>query len=356
MASPSGNSPAIANNVFIPTFDGDLQVGFSRNPRAFKLPRYAKMTQTPKIEGYYLKLSPNNATRQISTTVSRTHWPTDQPRPAPQDPVAFRFIPFVTKRHSYGWRVGELTAEQAAFNIAQAEREAKATLLMTERTARSITVLTTASNWQTTADADLAAHHTATTSAAGFGDLSAGSSTDPRIKNAINYAFDKINLDTVGVIDSEAAKFFMIMNPTTARALGASQEYVDYLKGSPDAAKEVEGRRGANANYGLPSSMYGVDIIVENAVYTSSEVNASTARSYLWPDATIAIITRVGELDGVYGGKDFSTYSIYYHEDITTEEFPDKKNRLLEGFLTENVAELLTCPGSGYLYTACLTD
>jgi hypothetical protein len=354
MASPSGNSPAIASNVFIPTFDGELQVGFSRNVKQFKLPQYAKYTDTKKIAGYYLKWSPNAASRVMD--VNRFHWPENSPRPNNADPSQFRAIPFATKRYSYDWRLGDLTIEQAEMQLVQAEREATASRCMTARTMRSITALTTTSNWATSGDEDMAANHYNTTSSAGMGDISAGSSTDPRIKQAINHAFIKIAIDTNGVLSSQPAKYFAICNPNDADRISRSQEYVDYLKGSPAAAAEVEGNRHPNNKYGLPSELYGVEWIIEDTVKTTSEIKGTLARSFVWPDATLAIVTRVGALDGVFGGKDFSTFQMFYQEEMTTEEFPDKENRLTRGTVTENVKEILTCPASGFLFTSIFTD
>jgi hypothetical protein len=70
-------------------------------------------------------------------------------------------------------------------------------------------------------------------------------------------------------------------------------------------------------------------------------------------------------LDGVYGEKPFSTFTEFYRAagedgsaldgagvDFTVSEFQDTRNRRWEGHLTEETAEILTAPATGWLFTA----
>ncbi len=71
------------------------------------------------------------------------------------------------------------------------------------------------------------------------------------------------------------------------------------------------------------------------------------------PDQQMLVVARPGTLEGVYGAPDFSTATIFWYEDeMTLETFDDPKNRLTEGHLVENTAEILTSPLSGFLVTS----
>lgn len=357
MATPSGFSTPNAGNVYIPVFDGSLIVGFSRNPKSFKWLNAIKMKPVKKMNGFYLNWSASNGTRVIDG--NRYRWNDNQRRNQPVDEEEFKFAPYACARYTYPWLLGDLTADQAEFDVADAKRKSAASKLMTARAMRISTAVTTTSNWAQSTRTDMSAnHYSATASLTGVGDMSAGSSTDPRIKRALNYAQVLIAQDTVGQVSSEPSRLLAWMNPNSAKKLSESQEYHDYLKGSPAAAAEVEGQRHANAKFGLPSSLYGVEILVDDTVKTTSDPGATTARSFTFPDDTLALVTREGELEGELGGENFSTVSLFHLEDMTTEETRDPNNyhRILEGAVTENVAELITCPHSGYLFTSIFTD
>ncbi len=108
----------------------------------------------------------------------------------------------------------------------------------------------------------------------------------------------------------------------------------------------------SNANYGLPDQIYGVEIEIEHTVKVTSERGAAVARSYAWPDESIALVFRQGELDGVYGERSFSTFTMFHDLDMEVQERSDTFDDLWQGRVVEETAEVLTCPASGYLITA----
>jgi len=350
----TGPGFASGSSTFVPSFDasGRLIIGYSRNAKKFNLPKWAQMVQSPRNVGFYLKLSPQEAARVVTT--QDYIWPDGNVRPMNVDGVEqFNFLEFRTTRFNYGFTLGEMAAEQADWPIVEQHSQIHAAKLMTSRTIRSLSQLTTVANWQLAADPDLSADHTATATALAGGFLDQGTSTAPFLKKALDKIAVQINLDTLGVVTPDM--LHVIVNPNCARLLAESSEIHEYIKGSPAALDEIRSGTSPNAKYGpgLPSSVYGYPFIVENTVKVTSRKGATLAKSFAMPDQTLIVVSRVGELEGVYGAPSFSTLTIFWYKDeLTLERFDDPKNRLVEGHCVENTAEILTSPLSGYLVTS----
>lgn len=341
-------------NTFIPSFEasGRLTVGFTRNPDKFKLPRYVQYVESPHNVGYYMKLSPQEAARVVTT--QEYAWPDGNVRPMHQDGLEqFNFIEFRTNRYDYGFTIGQMAAEQASWPIVEQHAGIHMQKLLTSRTVRMLTTATTASNWQTTADPDIASDHTATASTLVSGFLDQGTSTAPYIKKALDKIAVQINQDTLGVV--EPSQLMVIMNPNQARLWAESSEIHEYIKSSPSALDEILTGTSPNAQYGpgLPRKVYGYEIIVENTVKVTSRKGATLAKAWAFPDQTVLVVARPGDLEGVYGMPSFSTLALFwYKDDATLERFDDPKNRLVEGHVVENTAEAVVAPASGYLLTS----
>src|SRR5262249_44042249 len=156
------------------------------------------------------------------------------------------------ERYDYGFQLGTKTAKYASWPIVEQHAQIKAAQCMTARTIRMWNILTTAANWQTTADPDIAVNHTSATATAlgAGGSLYAGTSTNTRIKIALDLMAVAITKDTNGIVGDDPDVFNVVINPTTARQLAESAEVHDYLKGSPDALAEIKEAQGPGAKYG----------------------------------------------------------------------------------------------------------
>jgi len=358
MAGPTGPGFPSSTNVFIPNLEasGRLIVGFSRNAKRFHLPKYCQYVKSDQTVGLYMKLSPQEAARVV--TVQEYEWPDGQTRPVHADGLEqFNLLEFRTHRYDYGFNVGWLTRKQAMWPIVEQHAEIHAAKCMTARTVRILSVLTTAANWQTSADPDLSANHTNTATALAGGQFDKGTSTVPYIKIALDKIAALVNLDTLGVVEPDMLQ--VIINPNQARLWAESSEIHEYIKGSYWAKEELEQGLSPNNKYGLPSSVYGYPIIVENCVQVTSRKGAPLVKSLAMLDQTVLVVSRVGDIEGVYGGPSFSTATIFHYADdegsggeMSLETFDDPKNKLTEGHVVENTAEVLTSPLSGYLITS----
>lgn len=354
---PTGPGFPGFSNVFIPgtnrDVDGRLIVGFSRNAKRFALPNYVQMVKAPSSVGYYLKLTAQEAARVVNK--QDFVWPDGRPRPSNEGTESFNFIEFRTERYDYGFRIGQKTVDHASWPIVEQHAQIKAAQCMTNRTVRVWDVLTTASSWQTSSDPDLATDHTATATSLGGGKWDVGTSTSPNIRSTINAVADIICKDTLGVVEGTPDQLVIVVNPTTARGMSKSPEIHDYLKGSPAAERVVLDGLTPNAKFGLPGSLYGYKVVVETAVRVSSRVGGTLSRTYVCPDDVALVLSVVGGLEGVYGAPSFSTVTCFHTEEMTVERFDDPKNRLVEGHVVEDMAEVLTAPASGFYITDVLS-
>lgn len=348
-----------STNVWIPnwTASGKLAVQYSRNVKDFDLNRYIQIIESPKQNGYYLKLSAQEAARVVNTNDYVWGW--DNPRPMHAEGLEqFQFVNFSTTRYDYGFNIGEDTDRQAEWKIAEQHSQIHAAKAMTARTIRVLTVATTAANWQTSADPDLAANHTNTASSLAGGFLDQGTSTSPYIKKALDKMAVQILQDTLGTVRQK--DLHVIINPNQARLWSESAEIHDYIKGSPAAIDEIRTASSPNAKYGmgLPSQVYGYPIIVEPTVKITTRKNypatSNPTKSFAMPDQTLLMVARPGTLDsGVTGGPAFSALTLFfYRDDMTVERFDDPKNRLTEYHVTECTAESVTSPLAGFLLTS----
>lgn len=344
---PTGTNP------FIPNWEssGKLAVAYSRNVNKFAIMKYMQLVKSPLPIGYYLKMNAQEAARVVSQ--NDYSWPRGNVRPSQIEGLeSFNFLPFATARKDYGFNLDDDTVDNASWNIAEQHSKIHCQKLMTSRTIRGTGVLTTAANWQQAADPDLSADHTGTATAIAGGKFDVGTSLAPYFMNALNYCANLINLDTLGVVESDA--LHVVMNNHTASLIGQSPEMHDYLKGSPDAKAEITSGKSPNAKFGLPGSVYGYPVVVENAVKVTSRKGDALVKVRAFPDQTVAIVARIGELEGVFGTPSFSTLTAFwYRDEMTIERFEDRKNRLMEYHVVEDMIEVLTSPLSGYLITAC---
>lgn len=359
----TGPSVANSTNAFVPNWEasGKLRVSFSRNIDSFVLPRLVKMVPTPKPVGFWKRWI-NQAAARI-TNIDNDVWADGKPRPAAHENEQFEYVEFRTIRRDVGYTLGLRTVQSADEDTVAIERNGKAALAMTRRSVRAIAVATAAASYQTAADKNLTVDHTATTSALSIGDLSAGSPADPRIMNAVNYAAEVITKDTLGIVADVPASTYLWMNPTTARKLAKSQEILAIIKESTDAYLKITGKLHPNHRFGLPPTLYGHEICVDNTVKITTARKATTqTKAFAFPDDKILLGTRYGGVDGHYdnandaAGTDFSTLSIFHLEDFTVEEFNDQRNRLLEGHVVCDDVSVLTCPATAFYFTAVFTD
>lgn len=336
-------------NTYVPSFEasGELVVSFSRNPKDFALNSYVTLTPTEKSTGYFLRISPDNAMRILSTTGADTTWADGNDAPTGTwNTEAFEFAPFLTKRHAYPFRLGYKAVEQAVWKILAAHAAMAAQQAMTDRTIEVNALLDATGNYPT--------GHYATATAQGGGFLSDGTAANPIILRALNACAFKIQKDTGGIV--RPRDLVLVVNPELANAMAASQEIHTYLAQSPAALAQVRGDvPSQNGLWGLPDTVYGYRVAIEDAVKVAQLKGATADPGYIKDDNTAWLVARPGQLVGTEGAPSFSTAHIFVYEEMTVESKDDPDNRRHQGRVVDDRGAVMISGLSGFLITNTLS-
>lgn len=337
-------------NVFVKDHNASNQmvVDFSRSPSDFAVNSYAQIVPVKKVAGYYLEMTVEEAGRMLSSDGAEFYWPDNAEAPEDTDGTeSFEWKQFKTARRKYGFRLGDLTVDEASWEIVAQHSAIKAQQAMTVRSALAIAELTNTSNYA-------ASHTSAVSSISGnTGNWAASTTARQDIKRSLNHGAEIILKDTLAAIDLD--DLILVMSPNTARNVSESQEIVDHVKGSPEALAQVRGELpGRNAIFGLPDKLYGFPVVIEKTVKVTSAKGATKATSFIQDAAKPFLAARPGGLEGLYGAPSFATCSIFIQEEMTVETKHDTDNRLTRGRVVENFDVVMTAPVSGFLYTGAV--
>jgi hypothetical protein len=294
------------SNTYIPSWEATgLIIKYTRDPSFFRVNRYAKDIKVPKDQGYYLALSGDDPYRV--TSVNDFLWGDSADAPGGRDQrQAFGFLPFRTARYCYPFSLGRKSVTQAEWPILAEHAAMAACKAMTVRTYLSTALLTTAANWSGS---------WGTNTRAVSGAWSGSTTATVLIQKDINAACIVIEQASGGIVADEDA-LSMVFNPTLARGVAASLEMRDYIKGSPDALAAITDFRNPNRKYALAPYLYGLRLVIENAIIVTSPKSANVAsppsqtRSYIWPTANPVICSKPQGINATDEQTvDFSTFA-----------------------------------------------
>lgn len=350
-------------NTFVPSPEAthNMRVDFSRNINSFPLNRYLYIVPVTKMVGIFTRMTVEEAGRLLNG--GEDAWPVGTARPRNAGRTEkFELPKYSTFRRQFGYEIPGETAEQAAWDILKQHGDIIAQRAMTRRTERVATLLQNASNWPATNKVDVD-DIPAMNGAAGQWDQS--TTARLAIKKSLRYGTQAIKKQTLGAVSSKDLK--LVIGDEAAGAMAESQEIADFVKGSPHALDYIKNNLGPNATYGLPESMYGVEIIVEDAVKVTTRKGASSVtKSFVWDSDSAVLLYRAagkaGSDDGGLAGPSdsneaptFSTLTCFMYEEMTVESKYDSDDRLNLGRIVENYDMQITAPISGFLFTDIMT-
>lgn len=334
-------------NTFVPSFEasGQLVVGFSRNPKSFPLNRYVQVVPVTQSIGYYLNLTAEEAARVVNSNLADFIWPDGNAAPDGNWALeSFEFKRFATTRYAYPFALGQKSVQQSQWDILAAHAAIAAQKAMTARTVAVLGVLTTAGNW---------GDHTDTATSLGGGKWDVGAGLTPYIKKTLNAAAQEIMKDTLGVVQPK--DMVLVITPAAASKMSESPEIHDYLRENVIALDVLKGSENVNAAWGLPPSLYGYPLVIEDAVRVTSRKNATKVAGYAMGDDNALLLSRPNGLVGVEGSPSFSTATIFAYEEMTVESREDADNRRTLGRVVDDFDAVLTASASGYFITDILT-
>jgi len=333
--------------TYIPSHasSGNLVTDFSRNPDSFALSEWAQYIPVDKNEGRYVQMTVEQAGRILDTTGGDFYWPDEGEAPTGYGNLeTFSWQSYVTKRYAFPFRMGELAAEQASWDVLAHHARYAAQRCMTWRTQTAITAATTSGSYA-------AAHTSAVSSITGVtGKWDVSTTARKDIKRSLDHASETVLKATLGAVKPE--DLMVVMSPGCAKKIALSQEIVDHIKGSPSAEKELTKTLSRANRFGLPENLYGYKVVIEDSVKVTSKKGATKATSYVLPDTTPFVCSRVGGLEGIEGAPSFSTISIFLKEEMTVESKHDRDNRRHLGRVVDDFASIGVAFISGFLFTA----
>lgn len=338
------------NNTFVKDLDasGRLITEYSRNPDEFALNSYIQLSNVQKAAGYYLKITPEEAARVLNANLAEFVWPDGAPRPSRNNGTeTFTFAGYETERYDYDFTIGRKASEQADWNIIESHSRIKAQQAMTARTLSVHGLLEAAGSWAAGHSIDV----TAIPGNSGNWDQSTSARQD--IKRSLAYAVEKVMLATLSVVRRKDLQ--LVLSPDAAHAMSESQEIVEHIKSSPDAYSQVVGDAGKWGEYQLPDRLYGIDIVVEDAVRVSSQRGATLASSFIQNNDYAYLLARPGSLVAESGGPSFSTVHLFLFEDMTVWTNDNENDRRTEGHVVDDFDVVGTAPASGFRFENILS-
>ncbi|MEM6798545.1 MAG: hypothetical protein AAF589_03440 [Planctomycetota bacterium] len=328
-------------NTYAPSHEasGKLVVDFSRNPSKFAFAKYCQIVPVKKVYGYYLEMTVEEAGRILNSDGRDFLWPDNTVAPEGHNGNEYHeFKPFRTVRKAFPFNLGQLTVDQATWNIIAQYGRIKSQQAMTERRQAAFNLMNDTNNYPAAQNLDV----TNITGNSGRWDQSTTARQD--IKRTITSAVELLLDNSLAAVDPD--DFLLVMGTQAAAKTAQTQEIVDYIKQSPDATAQVRGELpGGTVMHGLPSKLYGLPVVVDaTRKVTSKKGAATTARSSIFPAEHAYIVARPGALEGVAEAPSFSTISFMMKEEMTVETKNDADNRRVKGRVVEDYAAVMTAP------------
>jgi hypothetical protein len=340
-----------AYNVYVPNAkqSGNLFVDFSRNINDFAVLKYCQPIPTENTLGIWYQMGLDERARSLDDDAARYRWGDNTDRPDPSDDSEyFQEYQFRTQRRSYGGRIGKMTTEQSAWDEIDRRTRALAQKAMTFRTIAVVNAMTDSTQYAASHVSDLSLTNAIT---GVTGNWAASTAARMAIRRTLNHIKNLITIDTRAAVNSD--DLLLVMSPDTAEQVAVTQEIVELVKQNAGGIDYLRAREEyPKDTYGLPKRLYNTEVIIEKTVKVTSPRGAATqTASYVLPKGTVIVCHKPGSIEGVEGGRSFSTSSIhiYRDDDMKVETDYDKWHRVTKVAVTDNFSVNMTAPVTGYL-------
>lgn len=346
------------SNVYVPNHEasGRLVVDFARNPKDFAVNQYVQIVPVDQILGLFQQMTIEERGRMLTTTAAEYVFADGADAPlGAEGTESFIWQQFLATRFAYPFLIGNMTAQQATWDIVSQHSGIHAQKAMTVRTQLVYNQLTTSANYSS---GHVSAVFGGTISGTS-GNWAQSTTARSDIKRSLFFAFEKIMDDTLGAVRIEDMN--IVIGSAVAALIAESQELIDYLKGSPDAYAQVRGElpnQMANRLYGLPASLYGFNLVVDvTRKVTSAKLATRAASSVFGGLASVGslnafMIARPGGLVGVAGAPAFSFIQnfVYKQFDMLVETKNDDDNKRIKGRIIDAFVPKVPAPQAGFWF------
>lgn len=347
------------SNVYVPNHEasGRLVVDFARNPKDFAVNRYTQTVPVDQILGLFQQMTVEERGRMLTSTAAEYVFADGADAPlGAEGTESFIWQQFLATRYAYPFVIGQMTAQQATWDIISQHSGIMAQKAMTVRTQLAYTQLTTSGNY--------ASGHVSTV----FGGSITGTSgnwaqsTTARadIKRSLFFAFEKIMDDTLSGV-TRMEDMVLVIGSAVAALIAESQEIIDYIKGSPDAYAAIRGdlpNQMTNRLYGLPADLYGFPLVVDVTRKVTSAKLATRAASAIFGglgnigSLNAFMIARPGGLVGVAGAPSYCFLHNFVYKlfDMLVETKNDDDNKRIKGRVIDAFVMKVPAPQAGFWF------
>jgi len=271
MAFPNTTAFPGQYDVYIPNFGAkdraNLIISYARDPKKFAVNGLATRTPTQTENGNFLFLRPE-ALARVGQDPNYYLWQDGQNFPTGNyNAQDYRAVPYQCVRRATPDYLGDLTKEQAVWPIEETKIDSLAHIMMTLRAVVYYTLMLNPVNHLTT-------HvKTATQWSSLYGQTGGGwnqgTPENPIIQRTIRNVADVIRQDTLAAVDYH--QLTLVISVPAAINMAASSEINWYLAQSRFALDQTKGdNKSQNGNWGLPDKLYGMNLIVDPTVRTTS--------------------------------------------------------------------------------------
>lgn len=345
---PSHPAPG---SVIVPNLEASnrLIVDFARNVADFPVLRYTQLQPVKKMLGLWLEMTVEEAGRILNTDLSEFNWSDGQDAPLGiEETESFRFLTYQCTRKLFKTAIGDMTRDNAEWDIINQNASIKARQAMTARTQAAVNKIFNPALYPSNHVIDVNAT---------FGDKwPAATTSNLVIRKSLNTAVQRIIDDTLGAVSSK--DLVLVMGDNVARAISESAEFADYLKGSPDALGALrynfKDEDPTPRNFGLPRRLYGLDVVVDDTRKVTTKKGQTKVVASVLPANMAAVVARPASLVVPYSPVAFSTCTFYAFEEMQVETIQDTVNKRTVVRVIENYACELTAPATAVLLTNCV--
>jgi hypothetical protein len=338
-------------NVYVPNHEASnkLVVDYSRNPKKFALNQYAQIVPVEQVLGLYQQMTIEERGRVMSTNAAEYDWDDAADAPSGTDGTeSFIWQQYLAKRKAYAFRLGDMTVDQASWEILAQHADIHAQKAMTVRTQLAYNELTTSGNYTS---GHVSAVFGGTISGTA-GNWAQSTTARSDIKRSLIAAYEKILDNTLAAIEPD--DMYLVMGSATAGQISESQEIIDAVKQSRDAWPMLQGNLpNGTSLYNIPSKLYGFNVVIDKTRKTTTLKGASTVtRTGIFAQSNAFLVARPGGLVAPAGGPAFSflqqfTYKKY---DMLVESKYDDDNKRTNGRVIDCVAMKAVAPSAGFWF------
>lgn len=330
-------------NTYVPNTQAtnNLIIDFARNIDQFKLNQYTQTIKVSENVGMYTRMTNEVCARFLNSNDSVWADATERPL-GNQNLESFANETYRTIRRTFPVTLGYLSTQQASWNMTAQYQRILGTQAMTARSTLVVDAMLDTTAYDASHVVDVATN---------YGAWDQSITSNGLIKATIYDAVNTILKDTLGVVQQK--DLILVVSAEAAAEIMQTQEIVDYIKGSPDAWKMTTGKL-ASGPYGLPDTLYGIKVVVEDGVKVTSKKGAARVTDWLWPKNKAIICARPGGITAMQG-PNFSTCVLFAKEEMTSETFDDSRNRRTVLSVTEDYCAKVIAPVSGVVLTNLFT-